>query len=123
MKSQLPLYKEGVTTIGRSAFSDCKNLQIIELSKGLTSIGNNVFDSCHKLQSIVIPDSVTEIGEYAFRLCWNLQSVVVPKTVTKIGFQALAFLPNPVTFDGTKEECEKIEGVKNCGAEDVKFNK
>ena len=54
----------------------------------------------------------------------NLQSVVIPEGVTTIGKGAFSDCENlTVTFDGTKEEWEKIEGVKDCDAKNVKFNK
>lgn len=54
-----------------------------------------------QITTAVIKEGVTTIGEWAFRDC--------PKLT--------------VTFDGTKKEWEKIEGVEDCKAENVKFNK
>ena len=90
---------EGVTTIGEEAFQYCANLQSVVIPEGVTTIGEEAFLCCKNLQSVVIPEGVTEIGKYAFDDCTNLT----------------------VTFDGTKEEWEKIKGDGK--PEDVKFNK
>lgn len=48
----------------------------------------------------------------------------MPEGVTTIEEDAFSDYPNlTITFDGTKEEWDKIEGVDKCEAENVKFNK
>ena len=84
-----------VTSIGRSAFSDCKNLTSIHIPDSVTSIGDNAFWSCENLTSIHIPDSVTSIGYQAFGGCVNLSSIHIPDSVTSIG-------------DGAFGRCERL---------------
>ena len=55
-----------VTSIKRSAFSDCSGLTSIKIPSSVTSIGNYVFEGCSGLTSIEIPSSVTSIGMWAF---------------------------------------------------------
>ena len=82
-----------VTSIGRSAFSDCKNLTSIHIPDSVTSIGDNAFWSCENLTSIHIPDSVTSIGDSAFSDCKNLASIHIPDSVTSIGDDAFRCCP------------------------------
>ena len=96
----------GVTSIGKEAFSWCKNLRSITIPEGVTSIKNGAFYGCGALTSVTIPESVTSIedsvfagcglrsitipegvtsiGEYAFYACENLKSITIPKSVTSI---------------------------------------
>ena len=110
-------YTYTVTTIGKSAFNGCSNLQSVTLSNSVTTIGTSAFENCTGLQSVVIPSSVTAINTDAFYGCsklgsvnlpeglltigerafWgcNLSSVTIPSTVTKIDDKA--FQGNPLT--------------------------
>ena len=45
----------------------------------VTSIGNSAFNNCRGLTSITIPDSVTSIGSYVFSNCSRLESITVEK--------------------------------------------
>ena len=47
----------------------------VTIPDGVTSIGNSAFWDCKSLTSITIPDSVTEIGKGAFLGCKNLTSI------------------------------------------------
>ena len=69
--------EEGVTSIGRSAFSDCPNLTRVMIPEGVTSIGMTAFSNSYALPSLAIPASVTSIGWSAFSGCWNLAEIVV----------------------------------------------
>ena len=82
-----------VTSIGRSAFSDCKNLTSIHIPDSVTSIGDSTFSDCQNLTSIHIPGSVTSIGDSAFSDCKNLASIHIPDSVTSIGDDAFRCCP------------------------------
>ena len=64
-----------VTTIGLMAFFFCEGLKSITFGNELTSIGECVFWNCNSLTSFSIPESVTSIGESTFRNCTNLTDV------------------------------------------------
>ncbi len=63
---------KSVTSIGESAFCQCRGLTSIEIPNSVTSIGDKAFYQCSNLTSIKIPNSVTNIGEYAFIGCSSL---------------------------------------------------
>ncbi len=61
------IYKgKPVTSIGRSAFSECTSITSVVIPNSVTSIGYMAFDYCPLLTSVVIPISVITIGSYAF---------------------------------------------------------
>ena len=82
---QLP---SGLTSIGGSAFRNCKNLALTELPSGVTSIENSAFQYCAKLALTELPSGVTSIGNNAFQSCSNLALIELPSGVTSIGNSA-----------------------------------
>ena len=78
----------GVTSIGRYAFSDCTGLTSVTIGNSVTSIEDGAFRGCTGLTSVTIPDSMTGIGGYAFRGCSSLSSVTIPDSVIGIGDSA-----------------------------------
>lgn len=84
----------GVTSIGKSAFCDCKGLTRITIPDSVTNIGEHAFEGCMGLTKITIPDSVTSIGESAFLYCEGLTSVVIGNGVTRIGDNAFCACEN-----------------------------
>lgn len=102
-----------VTTIGKEAFRDCSNLTgAITIPKGVTKISDYVFYGC-KFTEITISDGVIEIGEFAFFNCRLTGDLVIPASVTKIGGSAFAFNYElqSVTFKDT-EGWYDIKGKK-----------
>ncbi len=66
-----------VTSIGDSAFYDCRGLTSVTIPNSVTSIGGSAFQGCWGLTSVTIPNSVTSIGSGAFDDCDGLTSIVV----------------------------------------------
>ncbi len=97
-KDACAVIPDGVTSIGVSAFFDCKDVTTISIPSSVTEIGEGAFNGCSSLQSIEIPDSVTKIGIDTFGFCHSLQSVVLSKGLTEIPLR-------------TFFSCEKLESV------------
>ena len=55
------------------------------IAEGVTSIGESAFENCRSLTSVTIPNSVTSIGWSAFFYCKSLTSVTIPDSVTSVG--------------------------------------
>lgn len=90
-----------VISIGGNAFSDCKTLKRITLSKTIVMIEDGAYDTCSmkslgafkdcsSLEEVVIPhDSVLEhIGEWAFCNCENLRSIILPLSIRKLALSS-----------------------------------
>ena len=80
-----------VTSIGKSAFSNCTGLTSVTIPNSVTSIGSVAFSGCTGLTSVTIPNNVTSIGNYAFEKCTGLTSITIPNSVTSIGNYAFAY--------------------------------
>ena len=99
---------DGVTTIGKYAFADCRVLTSVTIPNNVTTIGEYAFSVCRKLTSVNIPNSVTTIEWSTFKYCSALTSVNIPNSVTTIGGEAFAecseltsvTIPNSVTTIG-----------------------
>lgn len=74
--------------IHSDAFSECEDLETVELNEGLAVIGDSAFSGCTLLDSITIPDSVTEIGESAFEGCESLETVTLGAGLKTVGESA-----------------------------------
>ena len=90
----------GLERLGNGAFGGCETLTSITLPEGLQTIEQNVFGECHALTHVTIPKSVTTIGDGAFTNCGELASVTLPDDaqLTTIG---------EIAFYG----CEKLASI------------
>ncbi len=106
-----------VTSIGKEAFRDCKDILLVVLPNTIRNIGTYAFLNCPRLKSMEFPESVITIGKQAFENCTGLTRVKFGKYLQNIETKAfyncsyLAYLTfcSPVkiatqAFDG----CEKI---------------
>ena len=74
LKVKKIVIEDGVTSIGNSAFSNCRSLTSITIPNSVTSIEDYAFENC-SLTNITIPDSVTSIGTSAFDSCSSLKTI------------------------------------------------
>lgn len=101
---------ENITSIGSSAFKNCKQLKKINLSNNLETIGDYAFAEAFDLGKFIIPSSVSSVGNSVFKGSGleeieintnlneitesffaespNLKKVVLPSTIKKIGSSA-----------------------------------
>ena len=115
------IIEEGVTSIGKNAFSPCSRLSDVTISNSVTTIGERAFHHCVHLTKVKIPDSVTSIGERAFEQCTGLKDVDIPNSVTSIGKVAFAGctsleyvdIPDSVTIidESTFQNCTSLTHV------------
>ena len=88
----------GVTSIGNSAFANCKNAESVTIAASVNRIGSKAFYNCKALTSVDVPSGVSRIEERTFALCDGLTSVNLKNGIRYIGESA---------FEG----CTKITGI------------
>lgn len=112
--------KSCILSIGRYAFSGCKNLKKISIPVSVEIIGFAAF-SGSGIESIHLPANLKTISTAAFSGCTNLKSVEFPEALTKIESRAFEKsglvrmeLPDTVTTMGSDvfSECPNLEFVK-----------
>ena len=81
-------YKFKVTSVGGSAFKNCKKLKTVKLGKNVKSIGKSAFYGCKKLAKVTLDAKLTKIGDKAFAKCTAIKKLTIPKQVSKIGSKA-----------------------------------
>ena len=69
---------------GTRRFKCDKNLTSVIVTDGVTKIGKHAFSGCTNLESITIPNSVKLIGSIAFHGCKNLTSITLSNNLTSI---------------------------------------
>jgi hypothetical protein len=104
-----------VTSIGMSAFSRCTRLTSVTIGNSVTSIGGAAFYNCISLTAVTIPNSVTSIGDRAFYDCSGLTSVTIPNSVTSIGYEAFSGCKGltSISYTGTISQWNAITKVFN----------
>lgn len=90
---------DGITKIGRFAFSECKSLKEVKLGKDVQEIGKSAFYGCTALKKINWTDNIEEIRAGAFRCCYSLKKLYVGESLKKI---------KDTSFFG----CSKLEQIK-----------
>lgn len=70
---KLVILGRGVTSIGSSAFQDCKNLETVSLPGSLTALGKAAFLRCGELTNVKLPASLKSVGEDCFTGCEKLE--------------------------------------------------
>lgn len=65
---------QGVISIGDDAFEGC-DIASVTLPEGVTFIGRSAFSECLALTSVSLPESLTSVGDGAFWGCNNLKDV------------------------------------------------
>ena len=82
--------KEGVTSIGNYAFSQCDTLEAVEIADTVTSIGESAFSNCEKLTKVKLPSALKRVGENAFYDCRYAEFNALPQNLATI--EAMAFV-------------------------------
>lgn len=82
------VFPDGLTSIGASAFQNCKKLLNIEMPNSIYQIGNFVFWGCLSLNNVTLSDNVVRIPSYSFRECSSLREFTIGKSVSEISDDA-----------------------------------
>ncbi|MBR5565006.1 MAG: leucine-rich repeat protein [Roseburia sp.] len=80
--------KEGVTTIGSSAFDSCTSLEYIYMPESLIKVESYAFYGCTALKEVVFKEALTTIEESAFEKCSALEKVSIYENATTVASSA-----------------------------------
>lgn len=80
---------EGISFIGKSAFSECKKLHQVVLPISIKEIGDHAFENCTSLKSVSLPMQLEKLGEAALKGT-GLRTITFPKTLYWVGEEALS---------------------------------
>ena len=69
--------EEGVTSIGREAFSQCGNLTEVTMSNSVRATGAHSFSGCSNLVRVTIGSGIEELSYGSFRGCENLKEFTI----------------------------------------------
>lgn len=75
-----------------ACFKKCERLKGIEIPTGIKEIPNKMFFGCSELSEVVFHDGLEVIGTSAFASCRNLKSISLPKTVKRIERWAMPYV-------------------------------
>ena len=100
----------GVTTLGDSAFQNCKSLEQVELPRSLERIGTYTFSGCYALTEIVIPEGTRILAAKAFSDTKNLRTIYLPATLEAVDMKAFNYdtAIQDVYYGGTQRQWEQI---------------
>lgn len=91
--------KYSVTSIGNSAFSNCRSLNSIIIGNNVTTIGNKAFYGCKNLITVFIGSGINRINENAFALCNSLRKVIVKDIAAWCNINYSTFdVSNPLSY-------------------------
>lgn len=88
----------GITTIGKGAFMNCKNLRTVEVRALLSSIGSYAYARDAALETVAGISNIKELPAYAFYSCKNLYSLDLNQDMTSYGM-------------GCFHDCEKLSAI------------
>ena len=99
-----------VTSIGEYAFKNNNSISpsSVTIPGTVTTIGKSAFEDC-RLTIVEIPEGVTTIGEKAFYSCTSYQDLILPSTLTSIGSQAFGWSNQTRIFSAMENPCELPE--------------
>lgn len=81
-------FPDGITEIPYGFFYGCaglNSLSDITIPDSVTSISKSAFKNCSELETVVLPEQITHVGENAFEECANLLRVDCPLGLSEIG--------------------------------------
>jgi len=94
---------DSVRVIGAYAFSNCKELVLVDVQNGLTEIGNIAFWGSDNISKIILPPTVTDIGYHGFGNLYgsNLQKIYFqgkpPRTRWSFPYFTVLYYPMSLT--------------------------
>lgn len=65
----------------------------LKIPEGVTSLGRMQFIQCKSIESVEFPEGLTRVRQFAFGMCSNLKKVTFPETLKELEFYAFGYAP------------------------------
>ena len=85
-------------TMESSSFKECKNLKNLSIYSNDALIGSRAFEDCKKLETVVIKGANANIRNHVFANCENLKTVIIKGANVKIESEAFEGCKNLKTL-------------------------
>ncbi len=80
-----------ITVIGREAFSNCKNLESVEIPESVKYIETRAFSGCTSLKEVKMTNSLKDISLWAFEGCSAVRELTLPENIMEQRLSGEAF--------------------------------
>lgn len=80
-----------ITVIGREAFSNCKNLESVEIPESVKYIETRAFSGCTSLKEVKMTNSIKDISLWAFEGCSAVRELTLPENIMELRLSGEAF--------------------------------
>ena len=85
MESHYYIYLKHLKEIGKSVFSECTNIESILIPESVTRISSGAFSNCKNLTLLDLSNvKIHKISKFMCCKCKNLKTVILPNTIKKI---------------------------------------
>ena len=105
-----------------SAFTDCNELEVVDLPKTVRTIKGYAFIRCSKLKTVTLNDNITTIDDNAFSGCSSLELTALPASLTKLGSGAFQTAGPGIKLTTIPSGIEILESWTFNGCPNVKFS-
>lgn len=93
-------FADKITTIGKGAFDNCRNLENISLPESVTTIGERAFFECHNLECMTLGSQIKSCGYQAFDNCVSLYSLHISSIGDWCQIEFANSTANPICYSG-----------------------
>jgi len=103
---------EGVTAIGKKAFSGNLYIKTVTSNPELTNIDDYAFQDCESLREVKLGENVKRLGYASFEGCHNLTKINIPESLEEIGtgaFDIICSIADKATINKIRDIQEATE--------------
>lgn len=86
--------EEGITTVGKNAFRECKNITTASIAASVVKLGESCFEECQYLTtfSIAAGSNLKTMDKFVFFNAYRLKTISLPEGLESIGERAFYYV-------------------------------